>query len=63
MELQKKVKDYLEKAGYPRTGKVKLIDGRTGEYFDNHNTVGRMYMLKRTWLKIRCMLEQLNYIH
>lgn len=40
------VKDYLEKAGYDRTGKVKLIDGRTGEPFDNPVTVGRMYMLK-----------------
>jgi DNA-directed RNA polymerase subunit beta len=40
------VKDYLEKAGYSRTGKVKLIDGRSGEPFDNPVTVGRMYMLK-----------------
>ena len=40
------VKDYLEEAGYSRTGKVKLIDGRTGEPFDNPVTVGRMYMLK-----------------
>ena len=40
------VKNYLEEAGHPRTGKVKLIDGRTGEYFDNPVTVGRMYMLK-----------------
>lgn len=40
------VKNYLEEAGYSRTGKVKLIDGRTGEPFDNPVTVGRMYMLK-----------------
>ena len=40
------VKDFLEDAGYSRTGKVKLIDGRTGEPFDNPVTVGRMYMLK-----------------
>ena len=40
------VKDFLEEAGYSRTGKVKLIDGRTGEPFDNPVTVGRMYMLK-----------------
>ena len=40
------VKDYLEKAGYSRTGKVKLIDGRSGQPFDNPVTVGRMYMLK-----------------
>ena len=40
------VKNYLEEAGYSRTGKVKLIDGRTGQPFDNPVTVGRMYMLK-----------------
>ena len=40
------VKDYLEKVGFERNGKVKLIDGRTGEPFDNPVTVGRMYMLK-----------------
>ena len=40
------VKDKLEEAGFSRTGKVKLIDGRTGEPFDNPVTVGRMYMLK-----------------
>lgn len=43
---ENEVKDYLEKVGYSRTGKVKLIDGRTGEPFDNPVTVGRMYMLK-----------------
>lgn len=40
------IKDRLEKAGYPRSGKVKLFDGRTGEAFDNKVTVGIMYMLK-----------------
>ena len=40
------VKDYLEESGYSRTGKVKLIDGRSGQPFDNPVTVGRMYMLK-----------------
>lgn len=40
------IKDRLEKAGYPRSGKVKLFDGRTGEVFDNKVTVGIMYMLK-----------------
>ncbi|MDY5305378.1 MAG: DNA-directed RNA polymerase subunit beta, partial [Fusobacterium gastrosuis] len=39
-------KDYLEKQGFPRTGKVTLYDGRTGEKFDNKVTVGIMYMLK-----------------
>lgn len=43
---EEQVKDYLEKAGFPRKGKVELFDGRTGEAFDNPVTVGRMYMLK-----------------
>ena len=43
---EEQVKDYLEKQGYPRTGKVTLYDGRTGEKFDNSVTVGIMYMLK-----------------
>lgn len=43
---EEQVKDYLEKAGYPRIGKVTLYDGRTGDKFDNPVTVGRMYMLK-----------------
>ena len=36
----------MEKAGLPVNGKVKLIDGRTGEYFDNTVTVGVIYMMK-----------------
>lgn len=36
----------LEKAKLPLTGQVRLIDGRTGEYFDRAATVGCMYMLK-----------------
>lgn len=36
----------MEKAGIPQTGKVPLIDGRTGERFDNDVTVGVMYILK-----------------
>jgi DNA-directed RNA polymerase subunit beta len=43
---EEEIKDYLEKANFSRNGKVKLIDGRTGEPFDNPVTVGRMYMLK-----------------
>ncbi|MCJ8341584.1 MAG: DNA-directed RNA polymerase subunit beta [Cetobacterium sp.] len=43
---EEQVKDYVEKAGYPRNGKVTLYDGRTGDKFDNRVTVGRMYMLK-----------------
>ena len=36
----------LEMAGYPRSGKIELRDGRSGEYFDGPVTVGYMYMLK-----------------
>ena len=36
----------LTNAKLPITGKAKLIDGRTGEYFDNPVTVGSAYMMK-----------------
>ena len=36
----------MKKAELPVNGKVKLIDGRTGEYFDNTVTVGVIYMMK-----------------
>jgi DNA-directed RNA polymerase subunit beta len=36
----------LKKAGLPTDGKTRLIDGRTGEYFDNSVTVGNIYMMK-----------------
>jgi len=36
----------LEEAGLPKTGKFKLIDGRTGHRFEQEVTVGVMYMLK-----------------
>ncbi len=40
------IADLLEDAGYPRSGKLALRDGATGELFDNPVTVGYMYMLK-----------------
>ncbi|MBP6925821.1 MAG: DNA-directed RNA polymerase subunit beta [Candidatus Pacebacteria bacterium] len=40
------IKDELEAAGFSRTGKVKLYDGRTGEAFEQDIAVGYMYMLK-----------------
>ena len=40
----------LELAGYNPNGKVKLRDGRTGEYFDQDVTVGYMYYLKLSHL-------------
>jgi len=40
------VKNELDSAGLPLSGKAKLIDGKTGEYFDNPVTVGNIYMMK-----------------
>ncbi len=36
----------LEEAGFPASGKMKLIDGRTGRYFDGEIIVGDTYILK-----------------
>ena len=36
----------LKKTGMSLDGKIRLKDGRTGEYFDNKVTVGYMYYLK-----------------
>jgi len=36
----------LVKAGFSATGKTKLIDGRTGEFFESLVTVGNIYMMK-----------------
>jgi len=36
----------LQNAGLSTSGQVKLIDGRTGEYFEREVTVGYIYMLK-----------------
>lgn len=41
-----KISDELEKAGYARDGKVQLIDGRSGEHFEERTTVGVMHMIK-----------------
>jgi len=43
---EKQIKEELKKAGLPEDGKVRLINGRTGEYFDNKSTVGVMYVMK-----------------
>jgi len=40
------VTELLEMAGLSITGQERLIDGRTGEYFDRAVTVGYIYMLK-----------------
>ena len=43
---EKDIINLLDECGYPKTGKLLLRDGRTGEPFDNPVTVGYMYMLK-----------------
>ena len=43
---EEKLIEELLKAGLPSDGKVKLIDGRTGELFKNTIVVGKNYILK-----------------
>ncbi len=43
---EKEINALLKKAKLPENGKVKLIDGRTGEYFKQTVTVGYIYMMK-----------------
>ena len=40
------IKDALRMAGLPVGGQTRLVDGKTGDMFDNKVTVGVMYMLK-----------------
>ena len=40
------IRQQLAKAGFPENGKMQLVDGRTGEPFDQSVTVGVMYMMK-----------------
>lgn len=40
------INDYTDKAGIPRFGRTFLIDGGTGDRFDQPATVGIIYMLK-----------------
>lgn len=40
------IKEELKKAGLPEDGKVRLVNGKTGEYYDNPSTVGIMYIMK-----------------
>lgn len=41
-----KIKEELKKAGLSEDGKAQLYDGRTGQAFDQHTTVGQNYILK-----------------
>jgi DNA-directed RNA polymerase subunit beta len=40
------IKSALKMAGLPTGGQARLIDGKSGEHFENPVTVGVMYMLK-----------------
>ncbi|MGN6552752.1 MAG: DNA-directed RNA polymerase subunit beta [Verrucomicrobiota bacterium] len=43
---EKEVRGYLDQAELPNNGKTHLIDGRTGERFDQEVVVGYIYMMK-----------------
>jgi DNA-directed RNA polymerase subunit beta len=44
------IKNWLEQAGLPKSGKTKLYDGMTGQEFEQDVTVGYIYMLKLSHL-------------
>ena len=44
--LEVDITELLKTAGVNETGQMRVIDGRTGEYFHRNVTVGVMYMLK-----------------
>ena len=43
---ENEIKEMLKLADLPESGQTKLIDGRTGEYFDRETTIGYMNVLK-----------------
>jgi DNA-directed RNA polymerase subunit beta len=43
---ESKIWEMMEEAGLPSSGKPRLLDGRTGEPFDQDTVVGQIYMLK-----------------
>jgi DNA-directed RNA polymerase subunit beta len=47
---EKEIKNWLDKAGLPKSGKTRLYDGMTGEVFEQDVTVGYIYMLKLSHL-------------
>jgi DNA-directed RNA polymerase subunit beta len=47
---ESEIKEWLTKAGLPTSGKTKLVDGMTGEEFEQSVTVGYIYMLKLSHL-------------
>ncbi len=44
--IEADINEMLKKAGLNTSGQERLIDGRTGEYFDREVTVGYIYILK-----------------
>ena len=47
---ERQIKELMEKAGLPASGKAPLYDGRTGERFAQNVTVGYLYMMKLSHL-------------
>ena len=45
-DYQKDIKPILDEAGVPDYASFRLRDGRTGQFFDQHVTVGNVYMMK-----------------
>ncbi len=43
---EEEIKSLLKLADLPESGQTRLIDGRSGKYFDRPTTVGYMYILK-----------------
>ena len=44
------IKEELKKANLPESGKIRLLDGRTGEHFDQETLVGQIYIMKLSHL-------------
>src|SRR5687768_5399476 len=47
---ENEIKNWLEQAGLPKSGKTELFDGMTGQHFEQDVTVGYIYMLKLSHL-------------
>jgi len=43
---EKDIRQYLKQSGMTESGKVRLLDGLTGDYFDQPIVVGYIYMMK-----------------
>jgi DNA-directed RNA polymerase subunit beta len=48
--MENEIKNWLDRAGLPQSGKVTLYDGMTGDPFEQKTTVGYIYMLKLSHL-------------